>query len=316
MSSLEFEQQASKTLAEIGAHLRDVRQQQTKDLDEISAQTLIPARLLSAIEEGQVEELPELIYTRGMIRRFANTLGLDGAKLVASLGGTQPAAQKNLVKAKRSGNSGGGLKPFHLYLLYIVVILAAGSGLSYMINQSALTLDDAAVTPSSSENSSSSQKESPKVSPISKPAPATSSPPSGAAVSPAPAAVNAPVTASPSPVASPASDQEVAASSTSPQPNAAPLRVDMSVKQDAWVEIVADGKTSYSGILTAGTSRTITAQKKLVVRSGNAGGVLLAVNKKPAQLMGQLGAIKELILEPENTDQSSQAINPNESADG
>ncbi|MGB7415240.1 MAG: RodZ domain-containing protein, partial [Thermosynechococcaceae cyanobacterium] len=231
------------------------------------------------------------IYTRGMIRRFANTLGLDGAKLVASLGGSQPA-QKNLVKAKRSGGSsgsGGGLKPFHLYLLYIVIILAAGSGLSYMINQSALTAgDEAAVKPSSAENnSSSSKKDSPN------------------ATSP-----------TPSPVASPASVQDVAASSALPKPNAAPLRVDMSLKQDAWVEIVADGKTSYSGILTAGTSRTITAQKKLVVRSGNAGGVLLAVNKKPAQLMGQPGAIKELILEPENTDQSSQAINLNESADG
>jgi cytoskeletal protein RodZ len=355
MSSLEFEQQASKTLAEIGAHLREVRHQKTMDLEEISAQTLIPTRLLTAIEKGQVEELPELIYTRGMIRRFANTLGLDGAKLVASLGGSQPA-QKNLVQPKRSsGGSSGGLKPIHLYLLYIVIILAAGSGLSYMINQSALTLgDETAVKSPNEENAPSSQEKpeasspsSPSSAPeaigsTSKPSPAASTPPAGTAVpsvapvpeattslAPSPGATVPPVTpapnaeassaetpASPAPAVSPVPDPEVASSSAPLQASAAPLRVDMSVKQDAWVEIVADGKVSYSGILTAGTSRTITAQKKLVVRSGNAGGVLLAVNKKPAQLMGKPGAIKEFVLEPENTDQSSQAINLNESVEG
>lgn len=264
MSSLESEQQSAKTLAEIGAHLRDVRQEKAMDLDEISAQTLIPTRLLKAIEEGQVQELPELIYTRGMIRRFANTLGLDGAKLVADLGGQQ-TIQKNLAKPKRS--SGGGLKPIHLYVLYIVVIVAAGSGLSYMINQSALTLGGGSGdAPSGTE------------------APEDSSQPE--ALAPAvPAAVSSKPPASPKPTA--------------------PLRIDLSVKQDAWVEIVIDGETSYSGTLTAGTNRTVTAQKKLVLRSGNAGGLLVAVNQKPAQIMGKPGAVEEIVLEPDATDQSA-----------
>lgn len=276
MSSPEFEEKSARTLGEVGAHLREVRQQQSMDLDEISAQTLIPTRLLTAIEEGHVQDLPELIYTRGMIRRFANTLGLDGAKLVASLGGSQ-APQKNLVQSKK-GASGASLKPIHLYLLYIVVIVAAGSGLSYMINQSALTLGGNSVT-----------------------APASDSSDSGGEKKPAPEAVT-----SPSPKASP----------TAPKVSSAPLRIDLSVKQDSWIEIFVDGEKSYAGTLTAGTNRTITGQKKLVVRSGNAGGVLLAVNQKPAQLMGKLGAVKEVVIEPESTNQSDQATNPSTSAEG
>jgi cytoskeletal protein RodZ len=274
MSSLEFEEQSAKALGEIGTHLREVRQQQSMDLDEISAQTLIPTRLLTAIEEGQMQELPELIYTRGMIRRFANTLGLDGAKLAAGLGASQ-TPQKNLVQSNQR-SSNGGLKPIHLYLLYIVVIVAAGSGLSYMINQSALTLGGNSVT------------------------------------APAPSGSKAPGRVSSAPGTSP----------KTPAPQAvapaisAPLRIDLSVKQDAWIEITVDGQKSYAGTLTAGTNRTVTGQKRLVIRSGNAGGVLLAVNKKPAQVMGQLGAIKEVVIEPENTDQSNQAISPNVTADG
>ncbi len=292
MSSLEFEQESSKTLGEIGAHLREIRLQKAMDLDEISAQTLIPTRLLTAIEEGQVQELPELIYTRGMIRRFANTLGIDGAKLVAGLG-SKPSTQKNLVKSQKS-SSGSSLKPIHLYLLYIVVILAAGSGLSYMINQSALTLGDNSIsTPSPTADSSVNKPPKPKQQPKPKATPVASSTPQ----------------ASPKP-------KETPQSQPSPKPQTAPLRIDLSVKQDAWIEIVVDGKKSYSGTLTAGTNRTITAQKRLVVRSGNAGGVLLAVNQKPAQLMGKPGAIKEVVLEPENTDQSNQATNLNSSLEG
>jgi cytoskeletal protein RodZ len=279
MSSLEFEEQSAKTLGEIGTHLREVRQQQSMDLDEISAQTLIPTRLLTAIEEGQIQELPELIYTRGMIRRFANTLGLDGAKLVAGLGASQ-TPQKNLVQSNK-GSSDGGLKPIHLYLLYIVVIVAAGSGLSYMINQSALTLGGNSVTD---------------------PSPSSSEVPGRGSPAPGTTTLSSPRT--------PAS-QAVA-----PKASSAPLRIDLSVKQDAWIEIIVDGKKSYAGTLTAGTNRTVTGQKKLVIRSGNAGGVLLAVNKKPAQVMGQLGAIKEVVIEPENTDQSNQAISPDVTADG
>lgn len=281
MSSLEFEEQSAKTIGEVGAHLREVRQQKSIDLDEISAQTLIPTRLLTAIEEGHVEDLPELIYTRGMIQRFANTLGLDGTKLVATLGGSQ-TPQKNLVKSKKRG-SGGGLKPIHLYLLYIVVIVAAGFGLSSLINQSSLNLGG---------NSASV------------PGPSSSEPPGiGGSSEPEATATSSP---------KPTTGIEVEA----PAKSSAPLRIDLSVKQDAWIEIIVDGKKNYEGTLTAGTNRTITGQKKLVVRSGNAGGVLLAVNKKPAQLMGKLGAIKEVVIEPENTDQSNQATNPDLTTDG
>ncbi len=279
MSSLEFEEQSAKTIGEVGAHLREVRQQQSMDLDEISAQTLIPTRLLTAIEEGQVEDLPELIYTRGMIQRFANTLGLDGTKIVASLGSSQ-TPQKNIVKSKKRG-SGGGLKPIHLYLLYIIVILAAGFGLS-KINQPSFTLGGNSVS------------------------------------SPAPSSNQAPG------IGGSSSGPEEAAAPSSPKPEApkaeaskstAPLRIDLSVKQDAWVEITVDGKENYAGTLTAGTNRTVTGQKKLVVRSGNAGGVLLAVNKKPAQIMGKLGAVKEVVIEPDNKEQSNQAINPGTTTD-
>jgi len=65
------------------------------------------------------------------------------------------------------------------------------------------------------------------------------------------------------------------------------------------MEIVVDGKVNYEGTLPPGTNRTVVAKKQLVITAGNAGGVMLAVNKNPAKLMGERGAIEEVKFEPE-----------------
>lgn len=43
--------------------------------------TMIPQRLLQAIEEGDLNELPEPVYTQALIRLSADAIGLDGTEL-------------------------------------------------------------------------------------------------------------------------------------------------------------------------------------------------------------------------------------------
>jgi len=55
-------------------------------------------------------------------------------------------------------------------------------------------------------------------------------------------------------------------------------------------------KKVHEGNLQPGTKQTWTAQKSLNIRSGNAGGVKISLNQKPAQLMGKAGQIGEITL--------------------
>ncbi|NJR66514.1 MAG: helix-turn-helix domain-containing protein [Leptolyngbyaceae cyanobacterium CRU_2_3] len=68
-------------LKEIGAYLRQVRQEQAKSLEEIATKTCIRLPLLRAIELGQEQVLPEPVFVQGFIRRYADVLGLDGTGL-------------------------------------------------------------------------------------------------------------------------------------------------------------------------------------------------------------------------------------------
>ncbi|MGB3789640.1 MAG: helix-turn-helix domain-containing protein [Phormidesmis sp.] len=68
-------------LAQIGAFLREKREQQGKSLQDIAVSTYIRPQLLSGIETGDPDLLPEPVFVQGFIRRYAETLGLKGVEL-------------------------------------------------------------------------------------------------------------------------------------------------------------------------------------------------------------------------------------------
>lgn len=301
MSSLEYEQDLNQKLIEIGAHLREIRHQHDLSLEEISANTLIPTRLLKAIEEGKIEHLPEPVYTKGFIRRFGDALGLNGATLAESF----PVVTKPLPKyeAQPGGQLKSGLRPIHLYLFYILVILAAGIGLSYLNKPATQPLGGGTQTLNPSEDQGQAPTASASPTTASSPSPGqrstVASQPSTAASpssAPQPSGVVSAGTPKPSNPSSGVTPKPAAPSA----PVSAPVRVDLTLKQDAWVAIEVDGKTMYEGILKAKTNRTVTAKDKIVIHSGNAGGVLVSANQKPAQPMGELGSIETLTVDRES----------------
>jgi len=68
-------------LKEIGAHLRQIRQQQSIPIEEAAARTFLRLGLVKALEEGQPDQLPEPIFIQGLIRRYGDVLNVDGAAI-------------------------------------------------------------------------------------------------------------------------------------------------------------------------------------------------------------------------------------------
>ncbi|WP_448570585.1 helix-turn-helix domain-containing protein [Trichothermofontia sp.] len=132
-SSLPLQQQQAEQLATIGAYLADVRKRQALSLQEVASRTLVQARLLQAIEEGRLEALPEPVYIQGFIRRFAEALGLEGAPLAQQFPtGDIVRREGHPFRWRQSPIT--QLRPFHLYLLYIFVVVCAVNGLSSLVN--------------------------------------------------------------------------------------------------------------------------------------------------------------------------------------
>ncbi|MEO0686909.1 MAG: helix-turn-helix domain-containing protein, partial [Cyanobacteria bacterium J06649_11] len=72
------------------------------------------------------------------------------------------------------------------------------------------------------------------------------------------------------------------------------VKIGVTLKEESWIQVIADGKITYQGTLKEGSKRTWTAQKELTVKAGNAGGVLVSVNQQEAKKMGQPGKVEQL----------------------
>lgn len=247
------EQACAEKLVELGAYLRQARQTQAISLEQVAAQTKIRPRLLNAIEQGRLEQLPEPVYIQGFIKRFAEALGLDGAELANAFPTgvvLRPAnpSWRNLPAAQ--------LRPMHLYLLYIFLIICAVNGLSYLIDRSPTpNLGDAKFEQPADRSPDSIQ--------------------TGIAVAPQ----------------SETSDS-LPLNQTSLTNKS--VQVSVTMKAQSWILVVSDGKTEFEGVLAEGTQRSWTANQQLTLRAGNAGGVLVALNNGEAKQLGTLGSVEEV----------------------
>jgi cytoskeletal protein RodZ len=152
------EQDRAAKLAELGAALRESRLTQSLSLEDVAARTLIPVRLLHAIEAGKLEKLPEPVYIQGFIRRFADALGLDGAEFARAF---PTGIGSNPAKASWGDLSAGQIRPIHLYLLYIAVIVLAVKGLSARLESVPTTQNFDLQTPKTVLKSSANQQPKP-----------------------------------------------------------------------------------------------------------------------------------------------------------
>ncbi len=130
------------TLQNIGCSLRQLRQEHSLSIEEVAERTRIQPRLLRALEDGQTDILPEPVYIQGMIKKYGESLGVNSLELAKSV----PADQMQIVPLKSNrwdGFNRPQIRPVHLYLSYIFMLLAAISALSHSLNNSIQSLEAA-----------------------------------------------------------------------------------------------------------------------------------------------------------------------------
>jgi cytoskeletal protein RodZ len=146
------------------------------------------------------------------------------------------------------------LKTVHLYLFYILVISFSVKGLSTALERS--LIEGNGISIASSDNITETQE------------------------------IN--------PAQNVANQTEVEDKNPSKMVESDSLSVEIRLQDKSWLKIVVDGKTEFEGELPKGTHRTWNAKQELTVRTGNAGGVLVALNDQQAEKLGQPGQVQEV----------------------
>lgn len=258
--SIDPEQERQEFLNNLSSVFKNQRNSLGYDLESVSNQTKVTLTVLRALENADLSLLPEPVFTKELIRKYANFLHLDGDDLVTNFNLEKKAsvAQKYI----------GERKPFkfnlklnskYLYLVYGLLIFVSMGSLNNVLQPNFFIIDnssdqqintnDKLVTQEINSNNSEN---------------------------------NQAITA-------------VEKKADEPK-NIDELNVKIKVQDDSWVRIIVDGEKEFEGILNKGTEREWKAKKKLTIRAGNAGGILLSVNEEKPQKIGQLGQVEEITL--------------------
>ncbi len=82
-TALSFTDLSADTGKEIyrGRTLRQIRERMGVDLKTVSVETKINMKILEWIEEEALDKLPALVYLKGFLRSYAQSLGLDYQKV-------------------------------------------------------------------------------------------------------------------------------------------------------------------------------------------------------------------------------------------
>lgn len=252
-------------LVYIGQVLREAREASGLSQSVLAEKTLIRLSLLNAIETADISQLPEPIYTRGLIRRYGDNLGLDGEALAIQF--FTPATQQKPSRSFWRLPVTPQLRPVHLYLTYVILIGIAISALSYTLQRM------------SYQNST---------------LPVLEGEVAEDAIMPEGGPGSADQETTPNPDTPNTLPAEVAGS---------PVRVAVQLQEQSWLRITTDGEVTFEGIMKEGESEIWTAEEQVRVRAGNAGGVRVSFNEGNAEVLGQPGMVAEVIYPPPNTAQ-------------
>ncbi|MEM9245912.1 MAG: RodZ domain-containing protein [Cyanobacteria bacterium P01_F01_bin.153] len=321
------------TLEVIGAELRQKREQQGTSLEAIAAQTKVQRRILVAIEEADWSALPEPVYIRGFVSRYGDALGLDGKSLARQIPTSpvvqtptrpksdfQPAAQLRpshlygiyvvLIAAAVWGLSlvlqrSGEQRPS--------VPVSGTSGSSEVSSAPPSPSPtpeaapvEAAVSPSPEDSAKNNALESDSSENSGEPGGDVESSTSNDGLSNDSSAGNSAEDSTESFDSSPEDSEEepslvVQGWLSAVQfpdrqvvlANSKAVNVNVQLTSRAWIRVVVDGQVDFEGVLPEGTERNWAADESLLVRSGNAGAVLLSFNGQSPQPLGEKGAVQE-----------------------
>lgn len=253
----------------IGEQLSAARKSKGISLEMAEEATKIRVRFLEALENEEFNILPGRVYAKAFLRSYARFLGLDDAALAQEFDAVW-AEPEPPVRLRRSGkvrSSTNWGRYANLVLVTAVIGLLLAFNSIYKVVFSIPAERRPAVVQQDERR-----------------------PPAGQPQAKNPASVV--LENLQPPVQQPQETQpgEPAGGEVFP---AQGVTVTLeAVGGRCWVRLVADGKTAFEGMLEKGAVRSFKAEKKIELRLGNAGAVMVSCN---GQNLGNLGGVGEVV---------------------
>ncbi len=301
-------------MTSVGETLRRARLQRNLELNRIADELKISASMLKAIEEERFDKLPGGVFARSFVRQYARLLELDEDEIVGELKNVlqPPSEMPEIPREAHAPESGIPLPRMSgwqavsdkgirwsssvgaLALMLMVMLACAGAYAWWQRarHPAAATVHGPVPAQVSAVEAAPAPLPTPPPPPVE---PATTPAGASALTATAPAEKSEPPVPATEKPPAPIAPAKPAAAEI--DPNAA-VRVEVVAQEPSWIWVRADGQFSFSGVLEANQTRTIAANRNVLLKLGNAGGVEVRFNGKVIGTVGGKGAVRTVQFTP------------------
>jgi cytoskeleton protein RodZ len=265
----------------VGIDLKSIREEKKVSLPQIAQATRINLTHLRNLEEGHYSDMPGGIYNRAFLRAYCEYLKIEPAQYLDRYDAetNPPGERAPKSRARIPNQTTFEIKP-HPLVAWGLMLLVSTVGLYFSRHWIAATFSPyfsrspvTQISPSQSATQASQAQE-----PI---PPASELPP--ALESTLPSRVPARSTAIPK-----------------EPPPAGTMRVEFHVLDKCWVSVNSDGARVLVKLLEPGEEQFFEATDRFYIILGNAGGVRLKINGKPAKVLGKPGEVVRVLINQQN----------------
>ena len=273
----------AQPLREIGTTLKTQRERLGFTLSNVEKQIFIPERYLTAIENGSLEELPSTVQGRGMVKNYAQFLGLDPEPLLLNYA---EVLQTRLSKVRKHAPDTGSSFSLRVWLRRFIAnptILWVGAILliaSVSIWSSVLIFGNQGSAPETTATI-------PGVADILLPS-LTHTPTMEQPLTTL-GEIEVEVALTPEP-ADP--DVEEGEPTSTPQLTGnEKILIQLIIIQRSWVRVTVDNILAFEGRLLPGSVKLFGGELKIEILTGNAAGVEVIYNQRDLGVMGLYGEV-------------------------
>ncbi len=284
----------------VASCLKSAREKQNISLTQMAADTKISLHYLESLEEGRFGDLPGGMYNRAFLRAYCERFNLNPQEILNRYEAETMPPIDRLLKAKvHTHQKDRSLKPSPV-LVWSFMLLISATGLFF----SRKWIGDV-FSPYFSRKPIIVPSEIAKP-----PTPANSVQPATATVNPPPAADIPPDSVSADsavPAVLPPPDATIPSASQGPiapgsaiASSQAPLRLEIGISEKCWVSVDRDGSPIVRRLMDPGEVQAVEANEQVLLIVGNAGGVRLKINGRPARSLGKPGEVVRIMINEKN----------------
>lgn len=247
-------------MASLSERLKRERELRGISLKQISEETRIGVRFLQALEDDRLDVIPGEFYRRSYLRAYTRYLGLDEDREI-NVYDFSRKDKYSQVESKEESADAAWLLALPPWVKWAGAALGLALPIVLLLRAMPASIvggEPAPEPPVAADETASTLEKFP-----------------------GPAQDSVTLGLSPSPFPSESS------------PDDGKLRLVLSVEESCWLEIAADGEVVVSGLKDQGFQQEVTALRELRLWLGNAGGVKLLLNDRPALPLGRSGQVRK-----------------------